>query len=622
MLRGPQGTLYGSAAEGGLVKYVINKPKYDRYEGRLQVGGEGIDGGGVGGSVRGVVNVPLVEGKLALRASGFYYDTPGYIQNPLLGRSDLGGVERYGGRVALAFKASDTLSFRITALRQKQTSDAQGAVEVLGSHASPATPPANFLDIANGGVLTRRSLIPENSSREFSLYDGHIDWALPWVDVTSVTSYGEIETHYSLDNTSFAIGGPLTLSGLFGARYGQPIVVEAQPNFLLKKFNQEVRFSSKPNTHVLGLPVELQAGFYYTKEDVDYSAVSNARSAANTSVILTSPMPLGNSLFTASYEEYSGFGEANVHLSPKLTLTGGVRYASNNQSVQTSVQGGFLAGASIVRPTVLSSEDKVTWNGALRYALTDHASVYTRVASGYRPGGPVIPGVGAPPDLPTSYRADNTVNYEVGLKGDFFDRRLSVDVAGFWIDWDDVQINSFFTSTTTGIRVSVTGNGGTAVSRGFEYSVAFTPFRGWQISAVGSYDDAKLTQDAPAFGGRSGDRLPYVPRFTNTLNLDYSTRVADDYRVFAGGSWQYEGARFSDFGTNTTISNHFHIPDYNTLNLQAGVEHGRYLAELYIRNINDERGITRYQGGNGANFTDLAGVITPRTIGGRITARF
>ncbi len=117
------------------------------------------------------------------------------------------------------------------------------------------------------------------------------------------------------------------------------------------------------------------------------------------------------------------------------------------------------------------------------------------------------------------FKSDSTKNYEVGLRTDLFDKTFSIDMAVFYIDWKDIQILSIV-QTPTG-PVGINGNSGSATSKGVEWNFRGGRSSGLTLGLLGSYTDAYLTADAPGLGAISGEKLPYVPEVSNTLNVDY-----------------------------------------------------------------------------------------------------
>ncbi|MDR3512711.1 MAG: TonB-dependent receptor [Caulobacteraceae bacterium] len=623
VLRGPQGTLYGATAEGGLIKYVTKAPRLDRFNAGVQVEAESVDQGGVGGTGRGYLNLPLVDNRLALRLTGFYKNIEGYIDNPLIGQKDINGGRRYGGRAQLLFQASDALSFRLTAFTQEQHVGDTSTVQVVGANTHPSTPSANQYDFIDGsGHLVHNSYLASPIDSQDTYYSLVTNYNAGFADVISATSYGEVNHNVSLDDSDSNLAPGYTYSNAVSPAYGQLTdVVEAQRNNL-KKFNQEIRLSSKPGSSLFGMKLDWQGGLFYTHEDIlfdqFYIPIANA-----TKKDLSSVYPIGGSNLPSTYDEGSVFGQVTAHLTQKFDVALGGRYSENHQWSQVYNHAGLAYGATdVLHPAIKTSEDKFTYSVTPRYHFTDDAMAYVTVASGYRPGGPVLAISGAPADLPTTYKPDNTVNYEIGFKGDFLERKVSVDVAAFYIDWSDVQIDSLVTSVTTHTTFTVTGNAGAAVSKGFEWTLSYAPIRGLSISDIGSYVDAHLTVDALALGGHSGDRLAYVPDWSNTLNVDYEWTLMDHYRAFVGGSWNFVGKRYSGFTASTAVGDHVALPSYNVFNGQVGVTFDKYTVEFFAHNIANGRGLTNYSTGGGHAQTGTASIIQPRTVGVRLSADF
>lgn len=141
---------------------------------------------------------------------------------------------------------------------------------------------------------------------------------------------------------------------------------------------------------------------------------------------------------------------------------------------------------------------------------------------------------------------------------------------------------------------------------------------------AGAYVDSYLTSDAPAAGGLSGDQLPYAPKWSNSLDADYSWKVFADYNAFTGATWSYIGSRASDFGATVNVvggaivfepNPRADLGGYNTLDLRAGLDNGRWTFALYCKNLADTRGLTYYTNGGAPNFGGSIGIQQPRTIG-------
>lgn len=604
VLRGPQGTLYGATAQGGLLKYVTTKPKLDAFSGKVEVGGENVRDGETGYSVKGVVNVPIIEGKLALRAMGYYKDVPGFIDNPLLKREDINGGEQYGGRLAISFIPSDKLEMRLLVQTQKQTYGAEGYAEVNGSRGNGQETAASF-DLVTGKPISRKRFDEVNES-SYTLYNGVVDYDFGFAKLTSSTSYVEARSSYFNDITDLGLGFAGTV----------PIIQSNDHD----KFNQEFRLASRDDGNVTW-----QVGLFYSDEEIFNPQKIDSRNPAN----FAQPGFLGalsNAVSTATYKELSGFGDVTIKMGDKAFLSVGGRYTANEQTYRytfspalfSGFQGGTLNATD-------SDETKFTFSVAPRYEFNEFVTGYARIASGYRPGGP-IPRFSAGINYAKStFDADTTLNYEFGIKGSTPDRRVSFDIALFRIDWDDVQIVTGYNDAVTNVTYTAIGNAGTAQSQGLEWTFGLRPMPGLVFSLAGAYTDATLTENAPSINGFKGDELPYVPKLSNALGADYRFPIAPDLEMSVGLSVTYVGERFGNFSTATAfgVSSHPEIPDYISLDLRAGLDFKRFRVDAGIRNASNEVGITSYT--NNSGFQGAAGqanIIQPRTFSLRISTDF
>ncbi len=621
VLRGPQGTLYGATAQGGLLKYVTNAPDPSKAEAAGQVGFESVSDGNLRGQIRVMANVPIVEGKVALRLTGFYVGVPGYVDNPLLGEKDVNSGFRLGGRAQLLLKPTDTLSIRLTAFHNEQEFDGNGTLQVVGANLTPANPPANQFDVANGGELQLNAFVPTINRNRYTFFAGTIDWDVGFADLFSSTSYGTINTTFTNDFTNANLAPGLTYGDFFPAFYGEPVNVRLRQVNELDKFNQEIRLTSNPESAFFGGAVDWLFGGFYTKEDITFPQTFEIVSRAN-GAILTTPFPGGALEAPATYEELAGFANFTIHLGDRFDLEVGGRYAKNWQFSQVEYFAGFATGSDFLNPAVKTSESKFTWSIAPKFKVNDDVNIYARVATGYRPGGPSLLFPGAPSDYPLSYKSDTTTNYEIGIKGAILDNRIDFDVAAYYIDWTDIQILSSYISTETGQRFNVTGNVGTAVSKGLEWALGWTIVEGLRLGVVGSYVDARLSADAPEFGGFDGDRLAYVPDWSNTVNLDYSFDLSDGISGTVGGSWNYIGTRYTDFSTSPINVNHTALPAYSLFHAQAGVDFGGVGVNVFVRNLTDERATLTYSSNGGFQATGVGTIVTPRTIGVNVMLRY
>lgn len=615
VLRGPQGTLYGATAEGGIVKYVTNPPELNTYSGSVEAGVEGLTAGGIGGTLKGYANIPLLENVAALRVSATNEWIPGYVDDQANGKTDANSGQQYSYRASLLVKPTEDLTIRLTAQRQSLFSNADNLVQAVGAAATPSVPPGNQLSLVNG--LRNDTLLPNIGQVETGVYYADINYDFGPASITSLTSYtfGNFKYSTDLTNTNVAAG---TSYGQYVSAlvYNQPTLLNEPENLENGKFNQEVRISSNPGTEVFGRALDWQAGVYYTHEASGLQESVSALSAANPAQAL-SPSA-GGVAIDESLSEWAVFGQVTYHLTPSVDVDLGGRFAGTDQHSQTfNTPGVFFPAANF--PALTSNDHDALYSVAPRWRIDDDTLGYLRVATGYRPGGPNIQILGVT-GLPTSYTPDRTVNYEIGIRRDFFDKKVQVDLTGFLVHWKSVQITSIV--TTSEGQFGVEGNAGSATSKGLEWSLAWAPLRGLKLTAEGSYTDARLTDDAPGLGGRNGDFLPYVPNVTSGVNIDYSWSAFDDYEAFVSGTWAFVGERYTDFAPAGPVTSHVLLPSYNTGSIRAGVENERYGAEVFVNNISDERGITTYANSGGPNATGLVTLIEPRLIGATLRVKF
>jgi outer membrane receptor protein involved in Fe transport len=193
-----------------------------------------------------------------------------------------------------------------------------------------------------------------------------------------------------------------------------------------------------------------------------------------------------------------------------------------------------------------------------------------------------------------------------------------LDVAAYYLDWKDIQLYAIVNG------VGINANGGTAISKGVEFTATARPTSHLRFALNGAYTDAYLTQDAgPIVGGLEGDPLPYVPDWSLSLSGDYEWPVFDDATAYVGGTFSMTGDQTGDFLIRTGSGSIQEAPNYETIDLRAGIEFGRWSLEAYVRNLTDERGITSMVPiGVLPNGALGIGTIRPRTIGLSIGASF
>jgi len=623
VLRGPQGTLYGAGSEGGLLKYVTIAPDPTREAAAFQVGAEDVSHGDWGPLAKGMINQPIGT-SAALRISGFYTQIPGYINDAQLNESNVNRGYREGMRASLLINATDNFSIRLTGFGQNLRTDGTNSVDVVGAAGTPLTPPANQLQ-PDSGDYNQTRFINEPSTFRYRVFSATLDWNLGWGDLTSISSYSKNYQNLFIDasfdtlqpGVTFGDLANLVVTGTFPGPGNPETVGLAETNVItMGKLTQEVRLASSG-----ARTLDWQVGAFFTREA---SIIEQSLpSFLIPSQALTGLPSFESPHLGAAYREWSGFGQVTWHFNPQFDVGLGVRWSENKQSEDESI------GGLLVNPVQLSGGTSTgtdwTYSVAPRWHVNDSTLVYARVATGYRPGGPnALPPI-QPAGVAPQYQADTTTNYELGTRTAFLDNRLSIDVAAFLINWQKIQLFEFVDN------FGINANGGSAQSKGLEWTLGATPAQGLNLLLTGAYIDANLTSNAPAAGGSDGDRLPYAPKWSYSLDGSYTWHAVGDFDGFAGATWSYTGERITDFAASVTVVGgaivfvpdpRATLPSYNTVNLRAGLENPRWSFELYVKNAGDTRGITSYGNAGTPNFGGSIGLIQPRTIGATATIHF
>jgi outer membrane receptor protein involved in Fe transport len=619
VLRGPQGTLYGASSLAGVFRYIMNAPSTEGFEARFLGSYETVADGGPGYSLKGMVNVPLSD-QFAIRASGFYRFDDGFIDsignNPIpslttpgvnvvdgtLVADDINTIDTYGGRFAVLFQPSDKFSLTLVAQIQTIESGAPNDVD-----ADAAT-----LEPLYGGMVQSRYQYNQVDT-EYQIYSGTIDWDLGGPSLVSVTSYATFNQDLRQDAAYLtALTPPFPLASFLTYALGDditnPLSAILPQTTSTDKFTQELRLVSANNDSF-----EWLAGGYYTNED---SAIAQQIIAltANTEDPAPGLPILADILLPSTYEEFALFADATWHVTSRFDLSFGGRGSWNDQSVTQTGEGPLIGTVSF--PETTSSENPFTYSFSPRFETTENSSLYARIATGFRPGGPNVLAPGTPEDVPRTYDSDSLTSYEVGWKTTGSGGKFSLDIDAYYLDWQDIQL--FAVVNGFGIN----GNGGTAVSKGGEFAFSVLPAAGLTFSLNGGYTDAYLTEDTE-IGGLDGDPLPYVPDWTFGLMADYEWLAGGDWTMYVGGMLGYTGERPFDFEDRADDGSPRTLDSYVTVDLRAAAYVGRWTFELYGKNLTNEMGIAAVDtAGNLPNGAYGLALIRPRTIGVSVGLRF
>lgn len=611
VLRGPQGTLYGAASLGGLIKFVTRAPDTQNLSGHVEASLESTDGGGMGWTTRGSVNIPLVADMVGLRVSAFKRIDPAYLDNvdpnTYAISYNVNSANTYGYHSALLVRPFDGLSVTFSALEQKRNARFYSGIQVNEN----ADGYPIYSAPLNGGV-TRLSLGRTADIGDQQLYSAKVEADLPaGMHLTSITAWGKSEgTNFQDVSSVFTF-----LPYAYGP--GSTEILDAAQT---EKFSQELRLSGKLDQ------LDWRGGLFYTREASSVDQTLDFTEAGGGTAV-----PYAG-LGPNTYKEKAVFADFTYHVMQKLDVQAGVRWAKNEQfeGSSTVVDGPaqMFFGPSATGVNLYSNDTSTTWEVSPIYHFSQDLMSYVRVATGYRPGGPnsVLPNV------PLSFGPDKVTNYELGLKGIAAERTISYDVSLYDIEWRNIQLQD----TDAASELTYTTNGGKARSRGVEAEINWKPYRGLTIDANATFDDATLTEDVAAISGadsligKAGDRLPGSARFTSNLNIQQDFPIVGDVQGFVGGNWSYIGARMSTFQLFVPDANdpaindatpRFSLPGYSLVDFQAGANWDGWRATLFLRNAFNKLGVITADNRNGTSVTSV-NFLTPRTVGLTISKDF
>lgn len=609
VLKGPQGSLYGASALGGLVKYVTVLPNLKETEGRVELGYSTRRGNG-GMLARAAVSVPIAKDLLAVRVTAYTRTEPGYVEDTLRGKKDVGEYRNEGARFSALLKPSSAFDAKLVLDTQTLKSDDMGTPQY-----DPVTLQPRF---GNYGAQRATAGPVKNGYDRGALT---LNYDLGFASLLSVTSYARIKNDLRADTSDygrfldFVTAAALAQAG-FPVVPFMPASAQSHATIDTKKKVQEFRLTSPSE----GLFQWLGGVFF--QEETNFSRASLD--------FFGPSVPFLDGVIHTKLREKAAYANATYKLTDTFDVQAGLRYSSISQdySVDASLFN-YVVGAPVAIPANAANtrEHQTTWMLSPRWAFSRDDMVYFRAASGYRPGGPNVPdafgGVHAP------LKSDSIVNYELGYKGVFPAAQADVSVALFRIDWKDIQL----TATDPTSANTYYTNGGKARSQGLELEAGWRPARGLRLAGSMSFQEAKLTEDVAAVGGKSGDDVPFTPKFSAALSADYSFALGAG-QLSVGSSVRHVGKRsvtFSSEPANALVPTNPSptLPAYELLDLRTAYSWDRWTASLFVKNALNKRAPVNYTGNyvvmnfvTGAVSPADVAVTPPRTIGVSLRADF
>jgi iron complex outermembrane receptor protein len=649
VLRGPQGTLFGSGSLSGTVRYVSNQPELgvSRFFGELT--GDTLTGGNQGGNVKAGFNAPLGS-TAALRVVGYYDRLAGWmdaVQPDLSVKKNINTGDRTGVRAAVEIAPNDQLTITPRLVYQKLKMDGWNRIDIYNILANPFTTTRPAVTLGDRKLFTQ---IDEPYNDKFWLGDLKVNYNFGDVALTSITSY----THRDIDVVRDA--GALT-SSITGGSLGLPESVYSLDSPLddhtkAHVWTEELRLSGGKDR------LKWLVGGFYSDASKKYGQDLDVAGFTALSGIPSQGLraPTDHLFFSdLSYKtrQYALFGEGTLSVTDKFSLTAGLRYY-NFKDDKTGIFDGILTndntGTSLVSFPGTAKGNGVAPRFIASYKVSDNTTLNAQASKGFRLGGandPLNVPLCTAQDLVVfggrpGFNDETAWNYEIGSKSRLFGGRGSINVSAFYVDIKDLQVVVTAGSCSSRLVFNVPK----ARSAGGELEFAAAPSDRFDFSISAAYNDSKLQSTvvdgtgAVVSGIEDGKRLPSVPKFQAALAATYQQPIAQDFRGYLTGTYTHIGSRFTQVGddllgtldlhsfdphpiggplTQSTFTYNPELPAYDIVNLRLGVRHANWDIALFANNVTDERALLALDRERGTRAR--IGYLTnqPRTIG--ITSR-
>ena len=597
VLRGPQGTLYGDGSIAGTVRAIPNAPDLSDFAAEIAGSSSSTaDLGGKNTMMRGVLNLPVVKDKFAIRVVGYDYDNSGYYQN-VAGDDTAKAVwkDAFGGIVANAEAGSDQYTGgRVTALWQVSDD-----FNITLSHLTQ--------DIEQSGIPESMLVLGGTRRNPFQKQDGSGESLGIDLDVTNLKMNLDMGMFSLFSSTSIVESKTLQDRDV-GAYFGPLLGVDDIPMYLTdsavaEQFTQELRV----NTHLDG-PLQFLLGAFY--QDYKRTRRQDIQFEGTSALDPFEGALLFDSLVVENLKQFAFFGEASFDLTDKLTAVAGVRHYDYDKDSPDVNDGVFNGGRS--EGFVENDDSGQTYKLSLNYRADESTSFYGSFAQGFRLGGPhpLIPSSICDTSMvPDQIDSDELDSFEVGAKFAFADGRATLNVSAFQVDWTGIPVKQILEC-----GFEMTANAGEARSRGVEVDGQLLLSDFWRLDYALSRTQAELTADSVPLSAKSGDRLPGSPEFQASLGVQADFDMAGR-PMFARADIAHIGEYYNNLQQTGLAAGGF-----TTVNLSLGAEISDSVSvDIFARNLTNEDGLTWIEtelGDGRANY------IRPRTIGIEVRARF
>lgn len=624
VLIGPQGTLYGAGTLGGAIRYLLKAPELDYAE--AQISGDVFalsESSGQGGEFGAILNLPLVEEKLALRTSVNYYHNPGFIdynyvvKTPGVSNPDPDwhnaeeveqNIARFEdandetittARISLLYQATDSVKATLNYFYQKQQN---GGNSISQYQSLSNDNPLN--EFVGQYESAYRVLEPNDQQDELLSLEVNVD--LDFAELVSATGFSQYEQVGQRDQTDL-------LYDIWPGYADFPsFVALTDDTSKVENLTQEVRLVSKNDSDLNWI-----VGAYYNRtegqsDDREYTPGLTDFWGGDLENIEKDLEYLA--LGEYQNKEQAIFGEVGYAISDKLNVTLGARfykYQVNSRSgaVTPLYSGGITSIDQVPMEVVSAADSGNLFKFNLDYKLQDNLLTYFTISEGFRLGG----GNGVqscPKTLPDQqiicalpheidYQPDTTTNYELGLKSTWLNNKLHFNLAAFNVDWNDAQIQA----VTVNGKAIITSNAGKARSQGIELATRAVLSDNLSAYLTYAYAKAELTQDAsalfavfdendyseeeialyqPYYSGAKGDRLPGAPEHQLSFGVTYSQEVFNDKELTINYGMTAQSDVFTKVGLKADGET---LAGYGLSNLSLRLAGDLWSASFYVDNL-------------------------------------
>jgi len=571
VLLGPQGTLFGAGALGGAVRVITNKPQLDQFGVDVEQTFAFPAMGNPAYTTNGMVNLPLLGDRLALRLVGTYSDSGGYIDNPVIGQTNYNYIHTAATRAELLFKVSPQLTITGTY-----------SYEADRPNASPYTPYGSrdylyYAPVASHSpeILNIANLVVEYAADAFTL--------------TSSTSY----LHRDPDQVSDATTLATEITGLTAPSAD---VVWGHTRNLIQEFR--IASPTQQSFRWLG-------GIYLQKYDLD--EMETLTQAGAGAIFASAGFPsdtMLNDIYTGYVNEQAVYGELSYDFNPQVSATIGARAFHDTVAVQDFGNAYLDGGPNTVRNS--ASYTSASPKFVVSYKPADDYMYYIQVSKGFRSGqgnltNGVDPLTGTP--IPRFYGPDSLWSYEIGAKTSPLGGHLTLNGDVYDIQWSDIQLQELSPS-----GFNYTANTGQAWIRGVDFQAHSQLTHALETGLSLDYHQSRLTEVAPNAEAVRGDELPGSSRLSGYVYGKYGFPITGSAQGFLRLDYSYTSKAFSNLDNATSL----HYGNVGSYGAQVGVHMSHYELLLFARNLANAH--------NRVNAFEFLGVPTqvlqePRTIG-------